>query len=192
VIGELSGRFTVAPPAPLLPAAGSFVASEQQLREWLIGAHEGDRCIYARVTRLLPGMAVADLARRQAAAGTVTLMSPRHAPGHPLFDYIARRTCLPLAEAQPSPPSDDVLTPEARRVLDFLVRLADQRAPCASNRGIACATGLRDADAAAYQLRVLADRGFIIRKPVPVDPGRIVTIVETGAQTALVGREPRR
>lgn len=179
---------TIRPPLPLVETPGAFAVQAEQLVDWVIEAEEGERCIYARAATLGYHRALRERAQRFAGQGVVSLALQRFAADSGLFDYIAKRTCAPLAPDMPPPPRDDVLTAEARRVLDLIVRLADQGAPCASNRGIASAAGLRDADAAGYQLRRLAELGFIIRKAVPVEPGRVVTIVETGAQTGLIGR----
>ncbi len=180
---------TIAPPQPLLATPGAFVASPEQLIDWAIEAEEGDRCVYARVTSLGHHGAIRAQAQRLAGQHVLQLTQQRHEAGNGLFDYIAKRTCAPWGAAPaPEPVSDDALTAEARRVLDLIVRRADAAAPLVSNRGIAKACGLRDADAAAYQLRVLSDRGFIIRTPVPVDPGRVITVVETGARTGMIGR----
>jgi hypothetical protein len=102
------------------------------------------------------------------------------------FEYIARRTHLSVIAAAPPAPREDALSPKLRLLLDHLSRRADQGAPCLSNRGIARACGLKDAEAARYQLRQLRSAGAILVAPVPVEPGRVVTIVETGARTGLI------
>ncbi|MFN3943914.1 MAG: hypothetical protein ACK4K7_03145 [Allosphingosinicella sp.] len=189
---DIRGSFTVVPPAPLGPQTGAFAATEEQLIDWAIEAEEGARCVYARVPSLRFHAGLRDRAAALAAAGALTLNNVRHAPGSDLFDFIARRSCLSLARPEPKPAPArtagpvDPLTPEARRVLDHLARLADVGAPCSSNRMIARAAMLKDADAAAYQLRRLGALGFIVRTAVPVEPGRVITIVETGAKTGLL------
>lgn len=189
----LHEHLTIAPPEPLVGGATMFVATAAEIDAWLRRAGAGDCCVYARVARLDRGLDGATLARRAAAQALVTLRQTRHAPASPLFDYIARRTALPIrAEAAAVPPSDDALTADARRVLDHLARQADQEAPASTNRGIARACGLKDEDAARYQLRRLRALGKIIVKPVPADPGRQIIIVETGARTGLVGRDAER
>lgn len=185
----VAGAVTVSPPTPLIETPGAFVVSPEQLIDWVIEVEEGERCVYARAATLNYHRALRERAQRLAAQGSVTLALQRFAADSGLFDYIARRTCLPVAADAPPPPrSDDALSSEARRVIELLVRYADQGAPCPSNRAIARACGLKDADASAYQVRRLAELGFILRKATPVEPGRQITIVETGARTGLIGR----
>jgi hypothetical protein len=187
--GDFGIHVTIEPPEVLVAGASIFVASPVQIVDWVRRAGSGERCIYARVARLDRGIEGAVLARKLAGEGVIALCpQSRHAAGSPLFDYIARRTGLPVRGDAPPPPDEETLTPEARRVLDHIARQADQGAPASTNRGIARACGLRDDQAARYQLRRLRDLGAIIVKPVPVEPGRQITIVETGARTGLIGR----
>ena len=193
-----SAAFTVLPPEPLGPEQGHFIASEDDLSGWAERAGEGDWCIYARAAYLPKASFSAALARRMAARWMVTLPS-RRCPSRPdLWEYLARRTAVAFNDRavygdRPTPrprASADVrreaLSSEARRVLDLLARRADDGAHCPSNREIARACALRDADAAAYQIRVLVQAGLIVRHMVPLSPGRIVTIVETGRKTGVM------
>jgi hypothetical protein len=182
----LALAITIKPPEVLVADAAVFVAAPDLLNAWLTYAERGDRAVYARTRRIDRGDATAELARALAGKGLITLQQQRH--GASLYDYIARRTHLSVIAAAPPAPREESLAPDLRLVLDHLSRLADQGAPCSSNRGIARACGLRDAEAARYRLRQLRGAGAIIVAPVPVEPGRVVTIVETGARTGLIGR----
>jgi hypothetical protein len=128
----------------------------------------------------------AALARKSAEKGLITLQQQRSPASRGAYDYIAKRTHLSVIAAAPPPPREDSLSPELRLLLDHLSRRADQGAPCLSNRGIARACGLKDAEAARYRLRQLRSAGAIIVAPVPVEPGRVITIVETGARTGFI------
>ena len=166
-----SAAFTVLPPEPLGPEQGHFIASEDDLSGWAERAGEGDWCIYARAAYLPKASFSAALARRTAVAFNDRAV------------YGDRPTPRPRASADVR---REALSSEARRVLDLLARRADDGAHCPSNREIARACALRDADAAAYQIRVLVQAGLIVRHMVPLSPGRIVTIVETGRKTGVM------
>lgn len=187
----IAARYAVAP-TPLVDTTGRFFARPEWLTDWAIEAEEGLRCIYARGTGFVYQVGLREHAQKLARLGVIEICAKRHELGDGMFDYIARRTAGEWRTEEPTPPPPErqpaELTPAAMRVLDLVVRRADEGAPLDSNRGIANATGLKDADAAAYQLRVLRERGLILLAPVPVDPGRIATIVESGAQTGMIGR----
>jgi hypothetical protein len=170
-----------------IPAGGAFVASDAEFKAWLQRAEAGDRCVYARAAHLPNGCAVGEAARGFAAAGAVTLTRGRFAPGSPLFEFFAKRTSFPLAAEAPAP-SDDALHPDERRLLEVLVEHADRGEPCPSNRVLARLALLAGVEQASYRIRCLRDKGAILVRPVPLDPGRVVTIVATGARTGF-GRE---
>lgn len=174
-------------PALLGPEEGMFVASADALFKFALLAREGARCVYARASRLPRNAEVAEKARALESGGMVRLNVVRHARGSDLFDYLARRTDQPLC-CEETARDDDALPPEERMLLDHLSRRADQGAPCDSNRALARAVGLRDGDQAAYRLRRLRDRGLIRVDAVPVEPGRVVTIISTHAKTGTIRR----
>lgn len=189
----LHAHVVIPPPEPLISDAHCFVADAARLQAWAETAEAGDRCVYARLERLPKDCPIRDLARRLADEGSIVLL-PQVRRERGLYDYLAKRTALslvPKAAAAGSTALRDegALPPETRRVLDHLSREADLGAPCSSNRRLANACGLRDGDQASYQVKKLRRLGFIIVTEVPAGPGRVVTIVETGAQTGLVGRE---
>jgi hypothetical protein len=188
--GALREHVTIAPPAPLVLGAYAFIADEAQLQAWAETAEAGARCVYARVDRLPRGCPIGELSRRLANEGSIVLL-PQTRREAGLYDYVAKRTALSLLVEPSSPQSrrdENALAPETRLVLEHLSREADQGAPCSSNRRLANACGLRDQDQASYQVKKLRRLGFILVEQVPVEPGRVVTIVETGARTGLVGR----
>lgn len=182
----LSFSFSILPPVSLAADAHAFVASADAVQQWAVGAAAGERCVYARAVTLPHGADGPARARTLAARGVLTLNLARHAPGSELFDYLAKRTTVPF-EA-PAPDAEEALPWQERLLLEHLSRRADQGAPCDSNRALARAVGLRDGDQASYRLKRLRDRGLILLAAVPVEPGRVVTIVETGRRTGLIRR----
>lgn len=180
------------------PAALPFAAEAEALQRWTLLAGPGDRCIYARRPSVR-GLPVAARARALADAGMIEITQQRHESGSSLFDFTARRTAQALCcnewrpEATDAPVQlDDALPPECRILLDQLTRLADREAPCDSNRRLANVCGFKNGDQASYRLRQLRDLNIILIAQVPAAPGRIVTIIETGARTGLIGRDGPR
>lgn len=68
------------------------------------------------------------------------------------------------------------------RILQLLSRCANLGLPCPTNRELADHAGLRDAEAARYQLGLLAKGGHLTARTGP-SGSRVVTITATGRST---------
>lgn len=166
---------------PLRQAVGGFTSSPEALSSWV--QHAGARrvCVYARAQNA--PAAVAKRARLLAARGLVTLRQGRHQPGSQLFDYMARRTDLPYAQARPAP-SEAALSAEAKLLLDQLVRAADAGAPCPNNIDLAATVGVRTANHISTLLTTLTRANLVAVEIDRHGNARTIEILETGARTA--------
>jgi hypothetical protein len=163
--------------------SGPFAASADGLSGWATYAAEGRVCVYARAARA--PRAVGDRARTLMAQGLITLRRTRHSSKPSLFDFHARRTGLPIADAKPVP-GDDKLPPDARMLLELLVRLADEVSPCPGNEMLAALIGARDGNRVASCLTRLSRVNFIMVHSVEHHPQRQIEILETGAKTGVL------
>lgn len=160
----------------------TLYADPTQLEAWLARARPGDRMIYARGPALDPRHAVAALVARWSAEGEVLTLKQRI--GGELA-HMAQRARPRPAGAVPARrlrrDAEFEETPAGRLFL-HLARLANMGLPCPSNRELAEAAGLRDAEAARYLFNKLRAEGRIA--VVSTGERRVVTIAETGARTA--------
>lgn len=167
---------TDAPPVTL-----PWAMSPVELDTWVAGAAPGERVAYARGPAIPRGagwthaMALRD-------DGVITLTSRLVDARSRRWEWLAERVRAPLSpRVAPRPPGTD----PGERLLAHLHWLAQHRQPCPSNKDLAEACALHDADAARYRLRALADRGDIdVQHSDSVKGWRIVTIAATGRRTA--------
>lgn len=169
-------------------APAPFVLPIEAVNQWLTCAARGEELIYACAARLSGHDAGALRVRALAEACQVQAYQRAAAPG--LFDYVARRTALPLspkavpaARALTSGVSD--LDEKMASLMAELKLLARSGRPCSSNHVLAERTGLRDRYQAKYLLAKAQARGLITVVGVAQPPGRVVTILASGRQTGV-------
>lgn len=170
--------------------AGTSYVDLAQLEEWFAGAAAGSKAIYATGPVLDPRHPVKQLVDQWIRTGEA-LPLPQVKLGPGLFRYA-------FARARPSQRAagdqkiktrvsvDDAWREsEAGRIYMTLVRAANLGLPCPTNAALAEVAGLKDGDAARYQVKLLRDEGRI--EVVLSGAGRSfrrVRIVETGRWTA--------
>lgn len=170
--------------------SGTSYVDIAQLEEWFAGAAAAAKCIYATGPALDPRNPVKQLIDEWLRTGeALPLPQMRLGPG--LFRYSFQRA-RPSRRAAPDEKQRTRVTVDADwretekgRVFMFLVRAANRGLPCPTNASLAEVAGLRDADAARYQMRLLRDEGRI--EVVLSGAGRSfrrVRIMETGRWTA--------
>lgn len=194
----LSQSTTLSEPA-ILGGAGMFAASAEAMMQWALVARERERCVFLRASTVRsPVAAAAVKAAEGLVASGLAMMAGarRHEAGSDLFDHLLRRTAQPVccdlrAPEAARPVDEDRLKPNERLLLELLSRTADAGAPCPDNRTLARNIGLRTAGQVKSVIVSLRKRGAILLAGVPERPGRVVTIVETGARTGLFGRDWR-
>jgi hypothetical protein len=166
----------------LIPIPGAFAASADGLSGWVAHAAAERMCVYARGQSVPRGVGARAMALM--AQGLITLRRTRHAPHHPLFDYAARRTLLPLAEARPVPIST-TLPPETRLLFEVLARMADDGVRCPDNDQLAALIGVRNGKAASKHLAKLAQVNMIAVEWHGDLAFRQIEIVDSGAKTGM-------
>ncbi len=171
-----------------IPNAASecWAMVETMVNGWLATAKPGERLIYAKGPRLLRTAGVEAISR----AGDeqrVRLNFTRgiDGVGHYLATMLppAMRADAPRTAAIPRPEEPE--RDEEQRVLAVLRRHANMGKPCPTNVEIARQAQLKNADRAAYLLRLLISAQHI-RVEAATDGQRIITIVGSGKRTARV------
>lgn len=153
--------------------------SVEALRDWAALAVTGAEIVYAQGQVLDRRHEAALLARTLAEDGRVVLFQ-RRCPGG--FEYLARKLPPRAAPVAPSTMPDED-TPLGA-CLAILRRAADAGQDCPSHGAIARALGLKNAEAARYQMRKLEDLGHIrVTREADV---RSVTIMSSGRVTRSV------
>lgn len=177
------------------PAApgGTFYADPGQLKRWSERAAPGDWVIYATGPALDPRhpavVLVADLirtgeglpAKARGSDGALQHRLCRAAPDRgdaaaATRESGARRLRLEAEFAETA----------GGRILMLLSRCANLGLPCPANRALADHAGLRDAEAARYQLGLLIKAGHITAR-VMASGQRVVTVRATGRSTLESG-----
>ena len=167
---------------PSLAFAGAFAASADGLAGWVAHSAEGRVCVYARAG--LAPRGVADRARVLMVQGLITLRRTRHSLKPSLFDFQARRTALPIAQAKPVP-SGERLAPDLQRLFDVLVRFADSGEPLPANDVLAAMLGARGGRSISAGLTRLSRAALVRVHAIEVSPERRIEIIETGAMTGV-------
>lgn len=175
--------------------AGTSYVDQAQLEEWFAGAAAGQQAIYGTGPTGVPGHPVQVLVNEWARTGEIVkLPNVRLGPNMWRYALVRARPGSRAAadergrKARVSADADWRET-DAGRIYMTLVRAANLGLPCPTNAGLAEAAGLKDADAARYQVKLLRDSGQI--EVLLSGAGRCfrrVRIVETGRWTA---DEPR-
>lgn len=170
--------------------SGTSYVDLAQLEEWFAGAAAGAMAIYATGPSGAPGNPVQKLVNDWERTGEIIKL-PNVRLGPNLWRYSLKRA-RPSCRAAPDEKQRSRVTvgaewreTEKGRVFMCLVRAANAGLPCPTNAGLAETAGLRDADAARYQIRLLRDERRI--EVVLNGAGRCfrrVRIVETGRWTA--------
>lgn len=175
------------------------------MEAWLENAAPGDELKYATGPALGRDAPAGVLARSWAAEGEVVLFQRRPGPGKPL-EYVARRkvpnvvapkgggrlfgsAARRVARPALGAPADFAET-QAGQVYGLMVRLAAKGLACPNNRRIAELLELNTAEQARYAMTRLVRAGMIRVEADSTFAPRIVTIVETGARTAMPNRAP--
>lgn len=170
--------------------AGTSYVDQAQLEEWFAGAPAGAQAIYATGPSGVPTHAVQKLVNEWERTGEIIKL-PNVRLGPNLWQYALKRA-RPTRRAAADERSRTRISAdpewretEAGRIYMTLVRAANLGLPCPTNAALAEAAGMRDADAARYQVKLLRDEGRI--EVVLSGAGRSfrrVRIVETGRWTA--------
>jgi hypothetical protein len=169
--------------------AGTSYVDQAQLEEWFAGASAGARAIYATGPAIDHRHPVKLLVDEWIRTGEALPFQVKLAPGQ--FQYCFQRARPNLRAAADERGRSRVSADaewretEAGKIYMTLVRAANLGLPCPSNAALAEAAGLRDADAARYRVKTLAEEGRI--EVVLSGAGRSfrrVRIVETGRWTA--------
>lgn len=167
----------------------ALYAPKAQIEEWFARAKSGDQMIYARGPMLDPRHEVPRLVRDWIATGEVNPKQRRDDGGAGSIYWVER--CRPDVRSdgvKRIAVDDDYRETADGKIFLTLVRAANLGMPCPSNAALAEIAGLRDADAARYRLRLLAEQGRIeIKLSGPGRSFRRVRIVETGRWTADEG-----
>ncbi|WP_408585944.1 hypothetical protein [Novosphingobium sp.] len=161
-----------------------------QLEEWFARAKAGDKAIYARGAMLDPRHDVPRLVRDWQATGEVNPCQGRDESGSGFVYWVQR--CRPVMRDGDAggrvAVGDDFRETADGKIFLTLVRAANLGMPCPSNAQLAEVAGLRDADAARYRLKLLAEAGRIEVKLSGAGRNfRRVRIVESGRWTADEG-----
>lgn len=160
-----------------LGALGWAISAEDFTR-WLAQAPVGARLDYAGGPEMPHHFPVVAAVRAAVEAGAVLSHNERCGRGWCFF--VVRRDGAAGASAAVWPEPGSV----AARLLGLLVRTAGRHHPCPTNAVLALALDLRNADAARYLMRQLADAGLIsIENRGPLER-RIVTIIGSNMRTA--------
>jgi hypothetical protein len=145
---------------------------------WLTTARPGATIDYAEGPALPRGMGVVALAREMSQAGQVYLKQEKSPRG---WRFIAER-----ASRKGSAGQDTVTDHVSADVLRILMRAAALGVDCPTNGAIVRELGLKDVDAARYQIRKLIKAGLVRIEDCGPRCPRIVTICATGAQSRVV------
>lgn len=180
------GASGFAPRGPKRPAVESWTLTAEAVERWVKGAQTGEQLVYAHGPNLIDG-AVAARVRELAAISEVLPRQRRAADGS--LDYFVIRNRVRVVRPPRQGPAAIVLGDHERAILMKLKEAARTGQRCPSDSALGFAVGLRP-DQAKWQLRKLTQKGLIKTRVVttPTNPKfRIVTIVETGFETAAPG-----
>ncbi len=170
--------------------AGTSYVDQAQLEEWFAGAAAGAQAIYATGPVTDPRHPVIQLVQGWIRTGEA-LPLPQVKLGPGLYRYAFARARPNVRAAADQRGKTRVSADpewretEAGKIYMTLVRAANLGLPCPTNAALAEAAGMRDADAARYQVRLLREEGRI--EVLLSGAGRSfrrVRIVETGRWTA--------
>lgn len=176
----VSGSISIPPATPLIDTVGAFAVPPHTLNDWAVDAAEGARCVYARVENFAIYERLQAKAAQLAARGLIVLQGRvRHAADSSLFDYLAKRTYVPMAsdEAE-APPAASLADPAMETIFEALKADARRGVRARSDGELALAAGLATRNMAAWRVRKLATAGRIVVEtvPGPEGPWRIVRV----------------
>lgn len=171
--------------------AGTSYVDQAQLEEWFAGAAAGAQAIYGQGPTGIPSHPVQKLVNEWAQTGEIVKL-PNVRLGPNLFRYALVRA-RPQSRAAADQrgrkarvsADEEWRETEAGKIYMTLVRAANLGLPCPTNAQLAEIAGMRDADAARYQVKLLAKEGRI--QVLLSGAGRSfrrVRIMETGRWTA--------
>jgi hypothetical protein len=171
--------------------AGTSYVDQAQLEEWFAGAAAGAQAIYATGPSGVPSHPVQKLVNEWERTGEIVkLPNVRLGPNMWRYALVRARPQSRAAADQRGRKArvsadEDWRETEAGRIYMTLVRAANLGLPCPTNAQLAEVAGIKDADAARYQVRLLRDQGRI--EVLLSGAGRSfrrVRITETGRWTA--------
>lgn len=167
---------------PRSPAPVATFADQRALAAWIEAAAPEDSAIYATGPALPHGHPVVQMVQTLTDRGVLRTHLKARADGRG-FDFLA------FKRAAEKPRGCALKRGEVKigRVLELLTQRAERGGVMPSNAELARACGLKNADAARYQLNKLEDRGAIRIEDFGPNERRAVTIVATG-QTTKRGR----
>lgn len=170
--------------------APGVVATPAQIDAWIEVAKEGDRMLYATRACLPVGSRGAARMRDLGKRGLVQLTQARSMLDRTVFNYMATRTAAPCALTKPDRP---VLTVPAAAIVDdeaatvdallpLLIRFAQHRRPCPTDRQLATRIGQSE-EAVKAGLEAMTAAHLIRIQRVAAPTLRRVVIVATGQIT---------
>lgn len=158
------------------------------IAEWVARARPGERFVYFTGSFLLQTMPAVVAARRLADRGEVLTLQQRRPDAR--IDYfmqkranVERRALSSSAVEGPSRTAVGRADEESELLMAVLRRLANLGQACPTNRQLAEAAELKDAESARYRMSLLSIAGRIRVETPPQGP-RVITIVSSGRSTA--------
>lgn len=178
-MGGLTAMATIAaPPAVVL---SSWALSPDAIRQWAETAAPGAELIYACDYRLGAKSPAGELVRRLRRAGLVTMVQ-KGRPGE-VKAYIVKR--LPTVISRTPKAKQPVMDGDMARIMRVIRRCIRDGERLPSNRELAKVSGVANP---SYALAKLVKAKIITNEIVhPCEGWRVITIVASGAATAMPG-----